>query len=134
MEVNPSATVLTPRVRSRLATLLFLIAWILGAFALTAGFESGSDLPAACTFAIACGIWWISYRVCQKEDGRGLTLGLVALEMWILNLTGALLLDFRHYVADLLFWAATAIVLFLITAVALSKPLSESSSLSPSSS
>jgi hypothetical protein len=134
MKVNPSATVLTSRAQARLATLLFLIAWILGAVALTAGFESGSDLPAACIFAIACGIWWISYKVCQKADGRGLNLGLVALGMWILNLTGALFLDFRHYVADLLFWVATAIVLFLITAVALSKPRSESSSPSPSSS
>jgi|GEM_PF-2231692 len=127
MKVHVPVVVLTPRVRAKLAILLFLIAWVLGAVALTGGFESGADLPAACVFAIACGLWWTAYKLCQKSGGRGLTLGLIALGMWMLNLSGALLLDFRHYVDSLLFWVATAIVLFLIAGIALSKPPSEGS-------
>jgi hypothetical protein len=49
-----------------------------------------------------------------------MTLGLVALGIWMLNLIGALVLAFRHSVAVPFFWAATAIFLLLIMAFAIS--------------
>jgi hypothetical protein len=61
-----------------------------------------------------------------------MTLGLVALGMWILNLGGMLLVDFHHAVTGFLFWASAGILLFLITAVALSDTPSDARRASPS--
>ena len=51
-------------------------------------------------FAAVCILWWISFRISRSANGRGMTLGFVALGLWILNLIGALVFDFRHYIGD----------------------------------
>lgn len=126
------AVILSARARALLAVLLFLIAWLLGNVGLTVGLKLGATVPAAIIFAIACVLWWISYKISCSANSRGMTLGFVALSVWMLNLVGALLFDFRHYVADIFFWVSTAIFFLLITAFALSEarpnPPKESSS------
>jgi hypothetical protein len=114
------AVILTPKARALLAAFLFLVAWFLGVAAMRGGFNGIADVPATCKFAVACGLWWMAYKISRSANGRGITLGFVALGLWMLNSIGALVLDFHHYVADFFFWASTAIFLLLITAVALS--------------
>jgi hypothetical protein len=107
-----------PGVRSKMVTLLFLVAWLLGCGGLTKGFEHDADVQGACVFAIACGLWWISYKISLSANSRGTTLGAIALGIWMLNLTGMLVVDFHHSVTRFLFWACTGVFLILITAVA----------------
>jgi len=126
------AIVLSSGVRVKLATLLFLVAWLFGSAALTGGFESGANFAGACIFAIACGLWWVAYRTCVSANGKGMTLGLVALGLWMLNLGGMLLVDFHHAVTGFLFWASAAVLLLLVTAVALSDTPSDTQRASPS--
>jgi hypothetical protein len=108
---------LSERARALLAFLLFFIAWLLGNVGLLVGFEVVARVPAATIFAIACVLWWIAYKISRTTSGRGITLGMVALSVWLLNLVGALVFDFHHYAGDIFFWVATVIFLFLITAV-----------------
>jgi hypothetical protein len=112
--------------------LLFFVAWFLGTAALRGGLEIGAKVRDACIFAIACVLWWISYRVCRSASGRGMTIGFLTLGLWMLNLLGALFFDFHHYFADLFFWTSTAIFLLLIMLVALSDPPSIRPKASPS--
>jgi len=72
----------------------------------------------ACLFALVCVLWWISFRISRSANGRGMTLGFVALGLWILNLVGALVFDFRHYIGDHFFWAYAAVLSVLIAAIA----------------
>jgi len=129
--VHLSAVVFSPTVRARLAVLLFFVAWFLGAAALNGGLKLRAEARAACTFAIACVLWWISYRICYSVNGRGLALGFLTLGLWLLNLVGALFFNFHRYVADLFFWTSTAIFLLLIILVALSDPPSMGRKTSP---
>jgi hypothetical protein len=122
--VHFPAVLLSPRVRVRLAVLLFFVAWFVGAAALNGGLKLGAEVRAAYIFAIACVLWWISYRVCRSANGSGMTLGFLTLGLWMLHLVGALFFDFHRYVADLFFWTSTAIFLVLILLVALSDPAS----------
>ena len=117
-----SAVIFNPTVRARLAVVLFFVAWFLGAAALNGGLKLSAGVRAACIFAIACVLWWISYRICCSVNGRGLTLGFLTLGLWMLNLVGRLFFNFHRYVADLFFWTSTAIFLVLIMLVALSDP------------
>ena len=94
--------------------------------------NSCAEVRAACIFAIACALWWISYRVCRSVNGQGMTLGFLTLGLWMLHLVGALFFDFHRYVADLFFWTSTAIFLLLIILVALSDPPSIHPKASPS--
>jgi len=130
--VHLSAVVFSPTVRARVAVLLFFGAWFLGAAALSGGLKLGAEVRAACIFAIACALWWISYRVCRSVNGQGITLGFLTLGLWMLHLVGALFFDFHRYVADLFFWTSTAIFLLLIILVALSDPPSIRPKASPS--
>ena len=114
------AVVLTSKARALLAVLLFLVAWFFGNGALILGLEMEEGVFAACVFAFACGLWWTSYKISRSAHGKGMTLGLVALGIWMLNLIGALVFAFRHSVANPFFWVATAIFSFLITAFAVS--------------
>ena len=91
------------RARARLALLLFLITWLLGSVALRIGLDLGADLPAAGIFGVACVLWWISYKISDSAEGRGMMLGFVALGFWMLNLIAALVFAFHHNVADLVF-------------------------------
>jgi hypothetical protein len=119
-------------VRAKLATLLFLIALLFGNTSLIAGLEMESGLPAACVFAVVCLVWWISFRISRSANGRGMTLGFVALGLWILNLAGALVVDFHHYIGDHFFWASSAALLVLIAAIALRDTPSDVPKTSPS--
>jgi hypothetical protein len=112
---------LSAKERSLLALLLFLIAWLLGNVGLIMGFEVGARVPAATVFAIACVLWWISYKISRSTSGRGLTLGVVALSAWMLGLLGTFLLNFHKCIADPFFWISTAVFLLLITALAVSE-------------
>ena len=119
------AVILTPKARALLAAFLFLVACNMNhlkalSSPMRGGFNGIADVPATCMFAVACGLWWMAYKISRSANGRGITLGFVALGLWMLNSIGALVLDFHHYVADFFFWASTAIFLLLITAVALS--------------
>jgi hypothetical protein len=125
------AVALTSRVRATLAVLLFLIAWFLGAAAIRGGFQFDADVLATCIFAIACGLWWIAYKMSRSANGRGMTLGFVALALWMFHSIGALIVDFHRYVAGLFFWSSTAVFLLLITAVALSDKSSDRPGTSP---
>jgi hypothetical protein len=53
----------------------------------------------------------LASRVLASANGRGMTLGFVALGLWILNLIGALVFAFRHSIGDRFFWASAAILL-----------------------
>ena len=123
--MNLPAFLKTPGVRAKLATLLFLISLVFGNIALIGGFEDEGGIPAACVFAIVCVLWWISYRMSCSANRRGMTLGFVALGLWILNLAGALVSDFHHYVVDHFFWVTTAVLLALVVAIALSEAASD---------
>jgi hypothetical protein len=130
--MNLTGFVPNPRVRAGLSILLFLIAWILGIAALRAGYETYDDVPATCVFAVACVLWWISYKISCSANRRGMTLGLVALGMWMLNLVGLLAVDFHDFIASFFFWGCSAICLFLVTAFAFSNtPPEEKASPSP---
>lgn len=110
----------SPGVRAKLATLLFLIAWPLGSIALMGVLEVEAGLPGLSAFAIACALWWGSYRISLSAGGRGVTLGFIALGMWMLALVGALLINFHDYVRNGFFWASTLLLSLLVAAVALS--------------
>jgi len=112
------AVVLTPRARALLTVLLFLVAWLLGNGALIGGLEMEQGVPAVSAFAVACALWWTSYKISRSAHGRGMTFGFVVLGIWMLNLIAALVFTFRHSVADPFFWVSTAIFLLLIIAVA----------------
>ena len=127
-----SAVVFSPAVRARLAVLLFFVAWFVGTAALSGGLKLRAEMRAAYIFAIACVLWWTSYRICLSVNGRGITLGFLALGLWMLHLVGALFFDFHRYVADLFFWTCTASFLLLIMLVALSDPPSVRPRASPS--
>ena len=127
-----SAVVFSPTVRARLAVLLFFVAWFVGTAALSGGLKLRAEMRAAYIFAIACVLWWISYRICLSVNGRGITLGFLTLGLWMLHLVGAFFFDSHRYVADLFFWTSTAIFLLLILLVALSDPPSAGSRASSS--
>lgn len=111
--------------RGKLATLLFLIALLFGNISLIAGFESEEGVPAACVFAAACFTWWISYRISHSAKGRGITLGLVCLGLWILNIATALVVDFHHFIVGFFSWSSTTILSILITAFVISEAPSD---------
>jgi hypothetical protein len=98
--------------------LLFLIAWLLGVGSMHAGFEIEAEVPATCIFALACGVWWLGYKLSRSANGKGMTVGVVALGLWTLNLTVVLFVDFHHTVTNVFFWASTATFLILIAAIA----------------
>ena len=127
-----SAVVFSPAVRARLAVLLFFVAWFLGTAALSGGLKLRAEMRTAYIFAIACVLWWISYRICLSVNGRGIKLGFLTLGLWMLHLVGAFFFDSHRYVADLFFWTSTAIFLLLILLVALSDPPSAGSRASSS--
>jgi hypothetical protein len=112
--------------------LLFFVAWFLGTAALSGGLKLRAEMRAAYIFAIACVLWWISYRICLSVNGRGIKLGFLTLGLWMLHLVGAFFFDSHRYVADLFFWTSTAIFLLLILLVALSDPPSAGSRASSS--
>jgi hypothetical protein len=126
------ATAMSQGVRGKLATLLFLIALLFGNTSLIAGLEREGGLPAAGIFALVCLVWWISFRISRSADGRGMTLGFVALGLWILNLIGALVFAFRHSIGDRFFWASVAILLVLIAGIAISDTQSDVTKTKPS--
>ena len=125
------ATAMSQGVRAKLATLLFLIALLFGNTSLIAGLGMEGGLPAAGIFALVCLVWWISFRI-SRANGRGMTLGFVALGLWILNLIGALVFAFRHSIGDRFFWASAAVLLVLIAGIAISDTQSDVTKTKPS--
>jgi hypothetical protein len=125
-------TVANQSVRAKLARLLFLIALLLGNGALIGGLEAEGGMLAACFFAVACILWWISFRISRSANSRGMTLGVVSLGLWILGLAGALVVAFHHYIVDHFFWACAAILLVLVAAIALSNTPSDVPKMPPS--
>jgi len=123
--MGPESTPTSQGVRAKLATLLFLIALLLGNAALIGGLETEGGMLAAGFFAFACVLWWVSYRISRSANGRGLTLGIVALGLWILGVVGALAVAFHHYIVDRFFWASAAILVILIAAIAIRESSSD---------
>jgi hypothetical protein len=115
--MSPESTRVNEGVRAKLATLLFLIALLLGNAALIGALEKNGGSLSVAVFATACALWWASYRISFSVNGKGMTLGLLALGLWIFALVGALALDFHHYIVDHVFWAVSTVLLALIVAV-----------------
>jgi hypothetical protein len=112
---------LSERARGLLALLIFLIAWLLGNLGLIAGFEKEAKVPGAVIFSTACVLWWIAYKISRSANGRGITLGVVALSVWMLNLVFGLFLNFHYWIADSFFWVSTTMFLVLTTALVVSE-------------
>jgi hypothetical protein len=112
---------LSTRARGLLALLLFLVAWLLGNVGLIAGFEKEAKVPGAAIFAMACVLWWVSYKISRSANGRGITLGVAGLSVWMLNLVVGLAFNFHYWIADSFFWVSTAIFLLLVTALVVSE-------------
>lgn len=110
--------------RHRLAVPVFFVAWLIGNIALIIGLNgAGGTIPAVCGFAIACVVWWGGYRLGGAKSRVGTAIGFLGIGIWTLNLLGAIVFMFRHYVADLFFWCSTIALFLLVMALALSKPL-----------
>jgi hypothetical protein len=125
--MDRDATVLPRRTRSLLATLLFLIACLLGLGALRLGFDREAQFPGTCVFAIANGLWCTAYKLSGAASSRAARFGLTVLGLWLLNLTGELLVDFHHCVSDPFFWTTAALLLVVICAFGLSDVRSQQS-------
>jgi|ERR1700730_7477889 len=103
----------------RLTVWMSCIAWIVGSIALIIGlYGDAGEIPAMCLFAIACLLWWGAYKVRGKRGQPGNAIGFLALAIWILNLVGAFVFDFHHYVTDIFFWASIVMLLLLIISAA----------------
>jgi hypothetical protein len=118
--------VLTSRERTRLAQLLFLVAWLLGNLAGIAGLENAEgllqNLAAMCVFAVACAIWWSGCRLSNFGPG-----GFIVIGLWAFGLLGALL-DFRYSGAQPFFWFFGAALIALIVVMTVSQRRSVKSS------
>jgi hypothetical protein len=123
--MGPETTATSQGVRAKLATLLFLIALLLGNGALIGGLDAEGGILAAGFFAVACVLWWVSYRISRSANGKGMTLGIVALGLSILGVAGALAAAFHHYIGDHFFWASAAILAVLIAAIAIREASSD---------
>jgi hypothetical protein len=106
---------------SRLTVWMFCLAWLIGNISLIVGLNgSGGEVPAICGFVIACGTWWGAYRLGGTKTRVGSAVGLLAIGIWSVNLLGAMVFAFHHYVADFFFWAIAIALVVLIIATALS--------------
>jgi len=110
--------------RPRLALWMFFLAWLIGNFALIAGFEGAQGLPeiafALCIFAIACSAWWGAYRL---SNFRSLG-GFVVIALWLLGPLIALF-DFHDSIRNPFFWGSTVFLLLLLGVAMLVKPRHE---------
>jgi hypothetical protein len=111
---------LSPKEYQRLSILIFLVDWFIGTASLIGGLNGLGEGEPICTFVVACGIWWWAYRLGRAKDDIGNTGGFLVIGLWILNLSGALLVDFHHYITDKFFWGSSSIVLILVVVAALS--------------
>jgi len=112
----------------RLGVWIFGVAWLIGNMSLIIGSNGGSgELPAGVGFAIACASWWGGYRLGGTKSRVGTAVGWLVIGIWTLNLLGALLSAFSHYVADSFFWASVVMLFLLISAVLISNEIRRSS-------
>jgi uncharacterized membrane protein YhaH (DUF805 family) len=115
MEIQP-----TKSDRPRVSWWIFVLAWLIGNFALIAGFEGAQglmeDAPVLCVFAVACGVWWWAFRVSRFRN-RG---GFIVLALWMLSLIVPLL-DFRRCVRDPFFWGSAIMLTFLAGSAAFAR-------------
>ena len=119
-------TVLPPkRDRPRVSLWVFIITWLIGNFALIAGFEGArgflEDAVALSVLAIACSGWWGAYRLSNFRS-RG---GFIVIAWWMLGPLGALL-EFHHSVRSAFFWGSTTLLLSLLALALSAKPRPES--------
>ncbi len=106
----------------RLAIWVFLIAWIVGNGAFVLGLHGREEgLFAECFFAVACGLWWLGYKLCRSVAGWRKGVGFLALALWAVNLIAALALGFREYITYHFVWVATVILILLAIAAAIFK-------------
>jgi len=120
-----SLTILPPKKdRSRLSLWIFLIAWLIGNFALIAGFEAAEGFlesaGALCVFGVACSAWWGAYRLSNFRS-RG---GFVVIALWLLGPLVSLL-DFHDSIRNPFFWGSTVVLSFLVGTALLVKPRPE---------
>ena len=120
-----------PGVRAAIGTLMFFIAWLSGAVSMRAGFEVEADLPAACLFAIACGLWWVAYKFSRSANGRGMIIGFAGVALWMLYLLSGLVFNFHETTSHLFFWLSFAMLLTLVAMVAISDKSSGDPRVSP---
>jgi hypothetical protein len=116
----------SPRIRPskadfpRLRVWIFCITWLVGNIALIIGLNGDrGEVPAAFIFAIACLAWAKAYRLSGAKSLVGNAIGFLAFSIWMLNLGGAFVFDYRHYVPDFFFWTSTVLLLLLIISVTL---------------
>ena len=107
--------------RSRVSWWIFVLAWLIGNFALIAGFQGAEglleDMLALCVLVVACGAWWGAYRISNFRN-RG---GFIVIALWTLGPIGALF-DFRHNMRNPFFWGSAAMLVFLAGGAALARP------------
>ena len=112
--------------RTGLSILVFIVVWFVGTAALTGGFtELGEDGLLACVFGAACAAWWGARKFGGANSAPVNATGFVVIGLWTMKLLHALLFNFHYWVTRFFFWASAAILLLLVTAVALSKGLSD---------
>src|SRR5712692_9944819 len=108
----------------RLSIWIFILAWLMGNFALIAGLNADGLWENGVTigiFAIVCAVWWGAFRLGRAKPWVRDTAGLMVIALWALHLLGAILFYFDHYIPDTFFWASAAMLLLLVVSVALSE-------------
>jgi hypothetical protein len=108
--------------RRRLAIGLFIIAWWLGTASLIGGLEAMGGFWSMAIFATACVLWFRAYVPSGNDAGSRSSGGFIVIALWMIHLTGAILLDFRHYIRDAFFLASSGILVLLVGATVLSAP------------
>lgn len=124
---------ITPRGRGLLAVLIFIISWFTGAASIVGGFETGAYFAFAATFVVAVLFWWASYGLSRSASGRGMTVGLIALALWMLALTFSLLADFRGSIASPFFWTVAVILLVVVVVLSISEARTSAANTVPNS-
>jgi hypothetical protein len=106
--------------RSRVGGWIFVVAYLAGNSAFMLGLDhEGATLFAVCTFAIACALWWMAYRMSLTGKGLSKAFGFLVAVFWLLNLIVHPFFEF--YVPGSFFWISAGLLLCLILATVMSE-------------
>lgn len=71
-------------------------------------------------FIVACGVWWMAYRLGGMKSRIGIFLGLLALSIWTLN-SLVMIFRFRTYFVGYFLWISSICVVTLLVAFIVSE-------------